>query len=295
MSHTTSAASIALALAAVFPFALLANDNVPGESGSTNASHAALSVTTLNMAKERNPERILTEWRSHPAIWNSDIILLQEVAQPAGDRPSIATTLAKDMKCFVVTSAPGASKRDTDGLAILSRFPLTDFEVKELQHNQMVFHTRNRVMMAATVQSPLGPVRVYNVHLDSRINARERLKQIAPVISEAAQWDGPRLIGGDFNTNYILWTGNVLPIGVSFQGHAIEKAMMANGFTTPLAGSGPTSDFLHLRLDWFYTRDVRVVETAIEPIKFSDHHAVRMTVVPRATFAQVQASHWGTK
>ena len=98
MSHTTSAASIALALAAVFPFALLANDNVPGESGSTNASHAALSVTTLNMAKERNPERILTEWRSHPAIWNSDIILLQEVAQPAGDRPSIATTLAKDMK-----------------------------------------------------------------------------------------------------------------------------------------------------------------------------------------------------
>jgi len=100
------------------------------------------------------------------------------------------------------------------------------------------------------------------------------------VIAEAAQWDGPRLIGGDFNTNYFRWAGNVVPIGVSFQSRAIQQAMSEKGFTTVLAGSGPTSDFLRLHLDWFYTRDVQVFDTAIQPIKFSDHHAVRITLAP---------------
>jgi hypothetical protein len=36
------------------------------------------------MEKKKNPDRILTEWRAHPGIWDSDIILLQEVAHFAG-------------------------------------------------------------------------------------------------------------------------------------------------------------------------------------------------------------------
>ncbi len=283
MTHPTSAVRIAVALTAIVCSAVLAQD-------ARTKNGAALSVTTLNMDKQRSAERILAEWRSHPAIWNSDIILLQEVAQFPGDRPGLAETLAKEMDRYVVMSAPGASKRDTDGLAILSRFPLTDFETKHLQHNGMVFHTRSRMMIAATVQSPSGPVRVYDVHLDSRINAGARLKQLAPVISDAAQCDGPSLIGGDFNTNYLRWAGNVLPIGVSFQARTIGKAMAENGYTTPLTRTGSTSHFLGLHLDWFYTRDIRVLDTAMEPVKFSDHYAVRMTVAPEVRLSQTKAS-----
>ena len=273
-------AGIAAAVTALLSPAVLAQDNSNGERVSiTEGMRPPLSVTTLNMAKEKNLERILIEWRAHPAIWNSDVMLLQEVAHFTEDRPSIAQRLAKEMNRYVV-SVPSIPNRDVDGLAIISRYPLTDLKVTQLQHNNMVFHTRNRITMAATVQTPFGPLRVYNIHLDSRVNAQARLKQIEPVISEAAQWDGPCLIGGDFNTNYLRWAGNVLPIGVSFQAHVIQAAMSAKGFTTALVRSGPTSDFLRLHLDWIYTRDIQVFETAIQPIKFSDHHAVRMTLAP---------------
>jgi endonuclease/exonuclease/phosphatase family metal-dependent hydrolase len=207
-------------------------------------------------------------------------MLLQEVAHFTGDRPSIAATLAKEMN-YHVMSAPSIANADIDGLAIISRYPLTDFELMQLQHNNMVFHTRKRIAIAATVHTPFGPLRVYNVHLDSRINSRARLTQIAPVISKAEQWNGPRLIGGDLNTNYLRWAGNVIPIGVSFQGRAIQGAMSGHGFSTALDGSRPTSDFLRLRLDWIYTRDLQVSETSIQSIAFSDHHAVQMTLAPQ--------------
>jgi endonuclease/exonuclease/phosphatase family metal-dependent hydrolase len=271
---------LGVTLAALSSSTVLAQDDVRDNLISmSNAVHTVLSVTTLNMAKEKNPERILKEWRAHPAIWNSDILLLQEVAHFDAGQPSVAQTLAKDMNRHVISS-PSETKRDVDGLAIISRYPLTDLEVKSLDHNEMLFHTRHRIMIAATVQSPFGPVRVYNVHLDSRINKRARLKQIQPVISEAAKWRGPRLIGGDFNTNYLRWAGNVVPIGVSDQAGAIRKAMSAEGFTTAQIRCGPTSDFLKLRLDWVYARDIQVSDAAIEPLNFSDHHAVRVRLAP---------------
>ena len=259
-------------------------DNHRASGPVPDVARQTVSLTTLNMAKEKNPERILKEWRAHPDILNSDIILLQEVAHNGADRPSAAAILGREMGYYVVsTSAAGVSSRDTDGLAIMSRYPLTEFEQMQLDHNEMLFHTRNRFAIAATVQTPLGPLRVYDLHLDSRINAHPRLKQIAPVIAKAAQWDGPRLIGGDFNTNYFRWIGNVVPIGLSSQSHAIQQAMSEKGFTSALAGSGPTSDFLRMHLDWFYTRDVQVFDRAIQPMKFSDHHAVRIKVAPNPT------------
>lgn len=238
---------------------------------------STLSVATINMAKVRDPERVIREWRAHPGIWNSDVLLLQEVAHYADGRPSIAQTLAKEMGSYVV-SEPSLADRDTDGLAIISRYLLTDFHIVQLAHNQMVFHTRNRIAIAATVQTPLGPMRVYNVHLDSRVNAKTRLRQVAPVISQAAAWHGPRLIAGDFNTNYLRWVGNVVPVGLSSQGRAIQREMRSHGFTTCREDSGPTSNFLRLHLDWVYTREVPVIRTEVQPLGFSDHRAVLATL-----------------
>src|SRR4051812_31809580 len=235
---------VALAAIALFSADAAAEDNSRHELIPI-AAEPTLSVVTLNMEKKTNPDRILAEWRAHAGIWDSDIILLQEVPHFAGTRPSIAHTLANKMGRYV-TSAPSIASRNIDGLAIISRYPLKDVEVEQLDHHRMVFHTRRRIMIAATVQAPPGPLRVYNTHLDSRINAQARLRQIAPIITEAAQWEGPRLIGGDFNTNYFRWAGNVVPIGVHFQGTEVQKAMLAEGFTTALAKSGPTHDHFGL-------------------------------------------------
>jgi endonuclease/exonuclease/phosphatase family metal-dependent hydrolase len=234
------------------------------------------------MAKEKNLERVLEEWRAHPEIWNSDVILLQEVAHFTAGQSSIAHTLAKEMNRHVV-SAPSFADRNVDGLAIISRYQMTDFELIPLARNNMVFHTRTRIAISVNVHTPFGAIRVYNLHLDSRINSRTRLRQIAPVISKAAHGDGLRLIGGDVNTNYFRWVGNVLPIGVSSQARALQTAMAKHGFTTPQAGSAPTSDFFRLHLDWLFTRGMYAVGTEVEPLKFTDHHAVRATFAPLAT------------
>ena len=140
--------------------------------------------------------------------------------------PMRVPSLANEMGRYV-TSAPSIAGRNIDGLAIMSRYPLSDVEVEQLDHHSIVFHTRNRIMTAATIHAPLVPLRVYNVHLDSPINAQARLWQIAPIIQEAKQWDGPWLIGGDFNTNYFRGVGNVVPIGFSSQASIIERAMLA--------------------------------------------------------------------
>jgi endonuclease/exonuclease/phosphatase family metal-dependent hydrolase len=243
---------------------------------------ATVSVTTINMDKVKDPERVLGEWRKHPEIWNSGVLLLQEVAHSSEGGPSVAQRLAKEMDRYVVSTPSLEGSRDTDGLAIISRYPLTDYRMMQLAHNDMLFHTRNRMAIAATAQTPAGPLRVYNVHLDSRVNANTRLRQIEPVIADAAAGHGARLIGGDFNTNYLRWAGNVVPIGVSSQGRAIEKEMRSHGFTTSEQRSGPTSDFLRLHLDWVYTRDVLVIRTAVQRMGFSDHHAVVATLGPFA-------------
>jgi endonuclease/exonuclease/phosphatase family metal-dependent hydrolase len=261
--------------AAVVVLALFLSTAAVAQTAGDDAS--TLSVVTINMAKVQDPERVLREWRTHPDIWNSGVVLLQEVVHYAGGRPSVAQTLAKEMGRYVV-SAPSVANQEIDGLAIISRYPLTDVHIVQLTHNDMVFHTRSRIAMAATVHTPWGPLRVYNVHLDSRVNARTRLKQIAPIISEAAGWDGPRLIGGDFNTNYLRWAGNVIPIGLSLQARAISKEMASRSFTASEDHSGPTSDFMRLHLDWVYTRDVPVMRTAVQPLRFSDHHAVIATL-----------------
>ena len=273
--QTRAVVTLVASATALFLPVLRAEDNLTQE----------LTVTTLNIAKMKHPERVLAEWRAHPEIWNSDLILLQEVPHFTGGRPSVAELVAKEMDRYVV-SVPSISAKDIDGLSIISRFPLTDTAVIQLAQNNMLFHTRNRIAVAVTVAAPRGPVRAINVHLDSRINKGTRLKQLAPVLAEARRWDGPCLFGGDFNTNYLRWVANVMPVGFSSQARALQAAMAAEHFTTLPTPTGPTSDFLGLRLDWIYTRHIEIAKAAIQPLKFTDHHAVRVQLTGFASGGQ---------
>ena len=54
-----------------------------------------------------------------------------------------------------------------------------------------------------------GHVRV-NVHLDTRINGRNRLTQLLPALDEVNGFDGPQL-GRDFKTINILWFPTMWP------------------------------------------------------------------------------------
>jgi len=241
------------------PSVAAAIDPLPPDSG--------LSVVTLNMAKETDSTRIIRELRDTPPLGRADILLLQEVA------PHVAAEMAGAFGMHL-----GQGRGTTPGeneLAILARPPLTNVQILRLPQYDLGFHTRHRFAIAATATTPEGPVRVYNAHLDTRLNAADRLAQIAPVLDAAATDKAPTLIGGDFNSNNFYWLGHVLPL-LSLQPQTVRvwKAMTARGFRSTLSPGTGTFDYLGMHLDWIWARGVQVGTSTVYPLRFSDHHAL---------------------
>ena len=145
----------------------------------------------------------------------------------------------------------------------------------ELPRVDMKLRPRRRIALAATIDVRGRPVRLYNVHLDTRINKRRRLAQLEPVLEAAnADHGDVVVIGGDLNTNPLRWTTSVLPTGRSRQADAVDAAMEREGFSAPLAKLGATHKTgpLGLRLDGLFARGAEVSDAGVErQVDSSDH------------------------
>lgn len=237
------------------------------------APDRTLAAVSLNMAREADPGKVLKDIKASGRLRTADILLMQEVAHKDG-QPSVAQQVAKELG-YTATFSPAAPGVFDQGLAIVSRYPLRNVRQKRLKLCDLRFHCRTRFAVSADIESPWGPVRVWNAHLDTRINAAERVEQLQPVIDEAAKQDGPVLIGGDFNTNEFRWVGNVVPVpGGPGHGSAIRRAMESRGFTTPFADGAVTFPVMRRHLDWIFVRGLRPLGSSVEPAPFSDHHAI---------------------
>lgn len=239
-----------------------------------SAADRDMSVVTLNMAKETGVDRILRELSATPALRDADLLLLQEVKQDSGQRQCVAEQLAAKLGRYVVYS-PAETGITDQGLAILSRYPLRDVRVRPLRRYNLGYRSRSRIALSATAESPWGSVRVVNTHLDTRLNAQERLEQLEPVIRDTDEFAGARIIGGDFNSNFFRWIGNMFP-APSFrsQAYAVQDFMIHHGFRTGLSMGRTTFDYLGLQLDWIWLRGLQPHDSRVYPLDFSDHHAV---------------------
>jgi len=239
-------------------------------------SDRAVSVVSLNMAKETDAGKVVGAIQRAPRLRDADLFLLQEVAH-GNSNSSVAEETARRLGYFVIFE-PAAPDVYDQGLALVSRYPITDIEIKRLKACDLRFRGRSRFAVAASLETPWGGLRVWNAHLDTRINAAERLEQIQPVIDEASRHTGPRLIGGDFNTNDLYWLKNVVPIpGGPSHGAVIRNAMSHRGFET-LPGALNTFPSFHRHLDWIFVRDLSFLSASVEPAPFSDHNAVWVQV-----------------
>lgn len=205
-----------------------------------------------------------------PALAAADLLLLSEVH---GHGPCSDACVAGARLGMASAYAPGhVQDRGTEGVAILSRWPLTDVEVIELPYQGVVINSARRVAVAATAMTPDGAVRVYAVHLDNRISPSARVAQLAPVLERTRGWPGPVVIGGDFNTSPFSWLGGVVPVPTGRQDDAVEGAVRRAGLTTPVTASGATSAWLDMRLDAIYTRGVAVHGFGVSrDVRISDH------------------------
>lgn len=246
-------------------------------SAAEPASDRTVSIVSLNLARETNPDKIARAIHKAPRLRDADLFLFQEVAH-GGANGSVAEEIARKLKHFVSFEPAGPGILD-QGLAVISRYPLDNIKIRRLKLCNLGFRVRKRFAMAATVRTPWGELRVWNAHLDTRINAGERLQQIEPVIEDASRSTGPRLIGGDFNTNDLYWVKNMAPLpGGRSHGAAIRRAMWQNGFETPLPKNLNTFPMFRRHLDWIFLRELACVAVSVEPASFSDHHAVWVRV-----------------
>jgi len=217
--------------------------------------------------------KIARAMRESPALASADLIMLQEVESHPKEGESRACLAAAqlDMDCAY---APGYGLDDggSHGVAILSRRPLADVAVTELPYNDLTYNSARRVALGATVIAGGGPVRVYAVHLDNRINPARRVRQLAPVFDDADRRGLPTVVAGDMNTSPFVWLADFIPVPAGVQDARLEKFVRSRGFATPVTDVGPTSPWFGMRLDAVYTRGIAVRDHRVEDgVRESDH------------------------
>jgi len=211
-----------------------------------------------------------------------DILLLQEVGDRSLDGAEFTAQLA-DRLGYHAVYAP-ADRLDgpaTQGLAILSRGKLDDVRLYPLPFHHLRFRSRCRIALEATVATPSGPVRVVNVHLDTRINSEDRLAQLAPIFDRLDHLEIAQVIGGDFNTMPVHWFRSMWPLPwIRHQAEAVQVRMSADGFHTPFHDHRATLKLLGLpiHLDWVYLKGLESVDWRVESVPLTDHRGIWVRV-----------------
>jgi endonuclease/exonuclease/phosphatase family metal-dependent hydrolase len=235
-----------------------------------------LTVATLNMAEETDLETVLRDFDRSGDMRQVDVLLLQEVVHFENLPESMPVSLAQHLGySLAYASADRMDQTTVRGIAILSRFPLREGEIIPLDRQNLGFKQRCRIGIGVTAEGPEGPLRIFNVHFDSRINTADRLRQLRPILESAALFNGPRIVGGDFNTANFFWIRHLLPLPyLQFQGSAVKEVLQAQGYATPFEETGRTFAYLPLKLDWIFFRGLRTLDAGLATIPFSDHHGL---------------------
>ena len=246
---------------------------------------AQFKVATFNVHKEPG-DKIANAILADRELRDVDLIVLQEV--PRWDATcSGACALAKRLGMHALF-APGhvEGKRDM-GIAILSKAPITSAQLLELPWHDVHFNAGRRIALAATVNHAGRPITVYAVHLENRLTASDRSKQMLPILEHAKRQHTPVIIAGDFNTNPFTWISHWLPLPTGrHQSRRLEALMRSHGFDTPVADSGATHRYIGMKLDAIYTRGFTTKRFATAHAKdVSDHLALWATVAPASPTA----------
>ncbi len=182
---------------------------------------------------------------------------------------------------FLFAPAQRVGKKGAQGLAILSRYPLQDPKVVRLPRFVLKVNNRCRIALTAVAATPLGAVGLVNLHLDTRINLRQRSRQLQPVLEAASRLPEASLIAGDFNTQNFLWVENLIPLPFFHrQVRPVVDRLKASGYSTPFTRTGRTHAWAPLKLDWIFLRKLRAQNRRVQAVGFSDHRGLWVQVVP---------------
>ncbi len=146
------------------------------------------------------------------------------------------------------------------GVALLSDFPLDNVTRIDLPWTECPW--RPRLAVGASISVGSDTIRIFNSHIDPHSAADGLLEQIEVVLDHAAEFAGPTVVLGDFNT---------LSRRKCIQ---TRRLLESRGYTTPFPTGTPTWRGAGLRLhaDWIFVRNLNVTRWGVaRPLNVSDH------------------------
>jgi len=239
----------------------------------TNSSQ--IRIVSFNVHYAKKPSSIAQAILANSKLAAADVILLQEVeyhlAEGRGRADKIAENLS--MEC-VYAPARIRGANGTHGLAVLSRLPVLEVEIVPLPFFRLAFRSRRRIALRVVVETSSGPVQIYNVHLDTTINAAHRLDQLRAVIENFQNHTQlPTVIAGDFNTIQARFLMRKVPIFFADQRKKITAYLSQHGYSTRrIRGYTMKQGLIRFRLDGIYVNGPQIVDSGVErSVKISDH------------------------
>lgn len=154
-------------------------------------------LLTWNLRGRDGPD--LGAVAAHVSGSGADVVVLQEVQRRQARvlAAALGWELVWRLKHWPVVIP-------AEGLAILSRERPVTVEVVVLAGGWRFWSSRRRIAVAATVETPDGPVRVVDVHLGAGVTEEERVRQAARVTGLG------EIVAGDLNASPASATLGVL-------------------------------------------------------------------------------------
>lgn len=209
---------------------------------------------------------------AHPELAVADVFLVQEIEAYPDEPAPRAATLARALGMGHVYVPARLKEGGTHGLAILSRYPIRNVSKMDLpaSRDHQIAH---RIAIAADLDIDGRLLHVIDVHLDTKLSARERIAQLYPAVIDAP---ATSIVAGDFNTAFVQWADGVPVLtssGASDQARVVDAYLTDLGFDAPTRDSGPTESMFGIeqRLDSIYTRGLDVTFGGVERVGPSDH------------------------
>jgi endonuclease/exonuclease/phosphatase family metal-dependent hydrolase len=209
-------------------------------------------------------------------IAQADVLIVQEIEAYPGETGTRSARLASALGMTWMYAPARAEDTGTHGIAILSRHPLEAPAVRQLPFYDQPLNPRNRIAIATDVVLGAHRLQIVNVHLDVRLGAVDRIRQLHPAVNDIAD---RVLVGGDFNTNPWAWVDGILPLtGTEAivgqqQAAVVDDYLTGKDFTgaIPLAEQTMRLPGIGMRIDNFYARGMPIVASGVEHVGGSDH------------------------
>jgi endonuclease/exonuclease/phosphatase family metal-dependent hydrolase len=153
-------------------------------------------VGSYNIQYGQNLDQAIEDLRANPWLADADVLLLQEMGPEGTER--VARELGYDFVYYPATRHPEHDQ--PFGNAVLSKVAIRQHYFVALPV-QSPFPVTSRIAVVAQLDTRPEPIVVVSLHSSTVVVSREiRLEQYTSIRDSLTRYQGPVVIGGDFNT-----------------------------------------------------------------------------------------------